>query len=184
MLIDAHLHVWRAAPDFPNPGGTTVSPLSDVPVEVLRQYMVEFDVDRAVIVQPLYPGEDNSYVADCAAAEPQRSSVAHFDENVGLSIQHDQIDFADATCVVAGDDGEASFKQVSFRNLFEVSTAVPRRLDRTPVRVPGVPMPIFASPSPRPLTEPDTKHAGRRNSAVYLAFQVVVQTTRVSMPAA
>ncbi|MGE4616145.1 MAG: hypothetical protein AAEJ43_03905, partial [Gammaproteobacteria bacterium] len=79
---------------------------------------------------------------------------------------------------------EASFKQVSFRNLFEVSTAVPRRLDRTHVRVPGVPMPIFASPSPRPLTEPDTKHAGRRNSTVYLAFQVVVQTTRVSMPVA
>ena len=72
MLIDAHLHVWRAAPDYPNPSGTTVSPLSDVPVEVLRQYMAEYDVDRAVIVQPLYPGEDNSYVADCAAAEPER----------------------------------------------------------------------------------------------------------------
>jgi L-fuconolactonase len=30
------------------------------------------DVERAVLVQPLFPGEDNSYVADCAAAAPER----------------------------------------------------------------------------------------------------------------
>lgn len=70
MVIDAHLHVWRAAPDHPDPSATIVSPYSDVPVEVLRQYMGEYGVEKAVLVQPLYPGEDNSYVADCAAAAP------------------------------------------------------------------------------------------------------------------
>jgi L-fuconolactonase len=72
MIIDAHLHVWRAVPDYPNPAATTVSPVSDVPVELLNEYMAEHGVERAVLVQPMYPGEDNSYVADCAAAEPDR----------------------------------------------------------------------------------------------------------------
>jgi predicted TIM-barrel fold metal-dependent hydrolase len=34
--------------------------------------MDEHGVDRAVLVQPAYPGEDNSYVADCAADQPDR----------------------------------------------------------------------------------------------------------------
>lgn len=72
MLVDAHLHVWRAMASYPNPGGTIVSPLSDVPVELLDQYLAEHQVDRAVLVQPLYPGEDNSYIAACAAAQPER----------------------------------------------------------------------------------------------------------------
>ncbi len=70
MVVDAHLHVWRSVPDHPQPSATIVSPCSDVPVELLRQYMAEHQVDKAVLVQPLYPGEDNSYVADCAAADP------------------------------------------------------------------------------------------------------------------
>lgn len=36
------------------------------------EYMAEHQVERAVLVQPLYPGEDNSYVADSAAAAPDR----------------------------------------------------------------------------------------------------------------
>ncbi len=71
MIIDAHLHVWRSDPRFPDPGVTIVSPLCDVPIEVLRSYMDEHGVARAVLVQPVYPGEDNSYVADCAAAAPE-----------------------------------------------------------------------------------------------------------------
>jgi L-fuconolactonase len=59
-------------PDFPDTGFTAVSPHSDVPLELLRDYMDEHGVDRAVIVQPMYPGEDNSYIADCAAAQPER----------------------------------------------------------------------------------------------------------------
>lgn len=72
MIVDAHLHVWRAAPEFPNPSVTVVSPLSDVPFQLLEQYMEEYGVDRAVLVQPLYPGEDNIYVANCAASNPAK----------------------------------------------------------------------------------------------------------------
>jgi predicted TIM-barrel fold metal-dependent hydrolase len=72
MIVDSHVHVWRAVPHHPDPAVTTVSPVSDVPVEVLYEYLAEHRVDRAVLVQPIYPGEDNSYVADCAAADRQR----------------------------------------------------------------------------------------------------------------
>jgi predicted TIM-barrel fold metal-dependent hydrolase len=71
-IVDAHLHVWRARPDYPEPAATLVSPQSDVPVELLAEYMAEHDVGRAVLVQPLYPGFDNSYVAGCAVAAPDR----------------------------------------------------------------------------------------------------------------
>ena len=80
MVVDAHLHVWRAVPDHPQPSATIVSPCSDVPVELLRQYMAEHGVDKAVLVQPLYPGEDNSYVADCAAVDPSHlAAVCYVD---------------------------------------------------------------------------------------------------------
>ena len=72
MLVDAHAHVWRAVPNYPEPAATTVSPVSDVPVEILDEYLTEYGVDRAVLVQPVYPGEDNGYVADCAARRPDR----------------------------------------------------------------------------------------------------------------
>ena len=72
MIVDAHLHVWRAMPDYPDPASTAVSAASDVPIELLVEYMAEYDVDRAVLVQPMYPGEDNNYVADCARSQPDR----------------------------------------------------------------------------------------------------------------
>ncbi len=80
MVIDAHLHVWRAVRNHPDPAVTIVSPCSDVPVELLKQYMGEHRVDKAVLVQPLYPGEDNSYVADSAAADPDHlAAVCYVD---------------------------------------------------------------------------------------------------------
>jgi predicted TIM-barrel fold metal-dependent hydrolase len=72
MIIDAHTHVWLPHPEYPGRAATIVSPLCAVPVEVLDQYLDEHGVQRAVLVQPIYPGEDNSYVADCAAARPER----------------------------------------------------------------------------------------------------------------
>ena len=72
MLVDAHLHVWHGMQNYPNPLATIVSPNSDIPVELLIEYMTEHYVDRAVLVQPTYPGEDNSYVAECAAARPDQ----------------------------------------------------------------------------------------------------------------
>ena len=80
MIIDAHLHVWRAVRNHPSPAITVVSPCSDVPTELLKQYMGEHGVDKAVLVQPLYPGEDNSYVVDSAAADPEHlAAVCYVD---------------------------------------------------------------------------------------------------------
>ena len=72
MIVDSHLHLWQADVEYPNPAVTAVSPVSDIPLELLEQYMAEHGIDRAVIVQPLYPGEDNSYIAECAATNPDR----------------------------------------------------------------------------------------------------------------
>ena len=41
-------------------------------VEAARAVLDEHEVDRAVLVQPVFRGEDNNYVADCARAEPVR----------------------------------------------------------------------------------------------------------------
>ncbi|MCC7165291.1 MAG: amidohydrolase [Anaerolineae bacterium] len=71
MTIDAHLHIWRATSTYPNRSATHVSPYSDVPLELLREYMDEYGIVGAVLVQPLFPGSDNSYVADCAMREPK-----------------------------------------------------------------------------------------------------------------
>ena len=82
MIVDAHLHVWQSNPAFPDQAATTASPACDISLELLEQYMDEHGVDRAVIVQPLYPGEDNSYVADCAASNPDRfAAVCVVDPN-------------------------------------------------------------------------------------------------------
>ena len=72
MIVDAHLHIWQVTSHFPDPGATIVSPLSEVPFTLLLEYMEEHTVDKAVLVQPIYPWEDNSYVADCAARDPDR----------------------------------------------------------------------------------------------------------------
>lgn len=72
MLIDSHVHVWQAHADFPGLTATIVSPHTPIPVELLNQYLDDHRVDRAVLVQPVYPGVNNSYVADCAAARPER----------------------------------------------------------------------------------------------------------------
>ena len=72
MVVDSHLHIWRALPHYPGPSPTIISPTQAVPMELLEQYLQEYAVDRAVLVQPIYPGEDNTSVADCAIADPER----------------------------------------------------------------------------------------------------------------
>jgi predicted TIM-barrel fold metal-dependent hydrolase len=72
MIVDAHVHIWKKDPRFPDPSVTIMSPASDIPLELLRRYMDEHGVGRAVLVQPMYPGEDNSLVADAARADPDR----------------------------------------------------------------------------------------------------------------
>lgn len=72
MIVDAHTHIWRPDLSGANRVATIVSGQVDIPAELLRRYLDEHGVKRAVLVQPVYPGEDNSYVADAAAAEPDR----------------------------------------------------------------------------------------------------------------
>jgi len=71
-IVDAHVHIWRAVSDYPVPNATIISSYSDVPVELLDDYRAEHGIERAVLVQPLFPGQDNSYVADCAAVRPDQ----------------------------------------------------------------------------------------------------------------
>lgn len=71
-IVDSHLHVWRAA-EGETPGiNTIVSPQTDVPIELAGETMLEHHVERAVLVQPVFRGQDNTYVAACASAEPNR----------------------------------------------------------------------------------------------------------------
>lgn len=72
MIVDAHVHIWAQDLRYPNPGVTFMSPTTDIPLELLRRTLDEHGVGRAVLVQPMYPGEDNRLVADAARAEPQR----------------------------------------------------------------------------------------------------------------
>jgi predicted TIM-barrel fold metal-dependent hydrolase len=70
-MIDAHTHVWRATDESAGTK-TIVSSTCDVPAELLDQYLTEYGVERAVLIQPAFMGEDNDYVAECAARLPQR----------------------------------------------------------------------------------------------------------------
>jgi predicted TIM-barrel fold metal-dependent hydrolase len=70
--VDGHLHVWRAA-EGKTPGVTTlVPPQTDVPIEWAAKTICANGIDRAVLVQPVFRGEDNAYVAQCARNEPDR----------------------------------------------------------------------------------------------------------------
>ncbi len=70
--VDAHLHVWQAAEGTTHGVQTIVSPERDVPIASAIETLRDHHVDRAVLVQPLFRGEDNHYVARCAQAEPAR----------------------------------------------------------------------------------------------------------------
>jgi predicted TIM-barrel fold metal-dependent hydrolase len=64
--------VWRAA-EGATPGVTTlVPPQTDVPIERAGATLKSHGIARAVLVQPVFRGEDNDYVAGCARNEPDR----------------------------------------------------------------------------------------------------------------
>jgi predicted TIM-barrel fold metal-dependent hydrolase len=66
------MHVWRAAGGETPQVTTLVPPQTDVPIDAAREVMGSAGIDRAVLVQPMFRGEDNSYVADCARDQPER----------------------------------------------------------------------------------------------------------------
>ena len=53
MIVDSHLHVWHAMLDYPEPTATTVSPCCNVPVDLFKEYMDEYQVDRGVLVHSI-----------------------------------------------------------------------------------------------------------------------------------
>ena len=61
--VDAHLHLWRTVAGETPHVHTIVPPQTDVPVDWARHVMHDHAMDRAVLVQPVFPGEDNSYIA-------------------------------------------------------------------------------------------------------------------------
>jgi L-fuconolactonase len=80
LVVDSHLHVWRAAEGDSGSLRTIVPPQADVPIELARETMAEHEVERAVLVQPVFRGEDNSYVAECARREPRKfAAVCYVD---------------------------------------------------------------------------------------------------------
>ncbi len=72
MRVDAHAHVWRAVTTTGTHGATIVSGECHIPADLLLDYLDEHGIDRAVLVQPIFPGTDNSYIADCAARNQKR----------------------------------------------------------------------------------------------------------------
>ncbi len=76
MIVDTHMHVWANDPQryaFPHP---YVKDFKGAPHEGTLEMLIE-DMDRhgcthAVLVQVIYHGWDNTYVADCVKRFPQR----------------------------------------------------------------------------------------------------------------
>jgi predicted TIM-barrel fold metal-dependent hydrolase len=71
MIVDSHAHIWRPLAPGTCSAATIVSGEADISAALFRQVLTEHQVERAVLVQPVYPGEDNSLVADAAARDPE-----------------------------------------------------------------------------------------------------------------
>lgn len=73
-VVDAHLHVWDETAFGKDPGPMRVgySAQATATVELLRDYMDEAGVARAVFVQPWFHHWDNGYIARCAEHDPAR----------------------------------------------------------------------------------------------------------------
>ncbi|MDA0660601.1 MAG: amidohydrolase family protein [Planctomycetota bacterium] len=71
-IVDAHLHVWRAAEEGSNSVRVIVPPQTDVPLELAEETFDDYAVSRGVLVQPAFRGEDNSYLASCIRQSPDQ----------------------------------------------------------------------------------------------------------------
>jgi predicted TIM-barrel fold metal-dependent hydrolase len=71
-VVDAHMHIWRAIPAGEPAPRAIVGPHEDVPAERALEVMDRHGVDRAVLVQPVFRGEDNSDVVQAATDYPDR----------------------------------------------------------------------------------------------------------------
>jgi predicted TIM-barrel fold metal-dependent hydrolase len=77
-IIDTHMHVWASAKDakryaFPHPYQPDFKlPPHEGTVEMLIEDMDRHGCTHAVLVQVIYHGWDNTYVADCVKRYPDR----------------------------------------------------------------------------------------------------------------
>lgn len=71
MIVDSHAHIWEPIAPGASPATTIVSGEVAISAAMFRECLAEHGVARAVLVQPVYPGEDNSLVAVTAAQDPR-----------------------------------------------------------------------------------------------------------------
>ena len=75
-IIDTHMHIWSGDPQkFPlvhpyNP--SSQPPKTAGTAEMLLKEMDEYGVTQCVLVQAIYHGWDNLYIADCVKKHPDR----------------------------------------------------------------------------------------------------------------
>ncbi len=76
MIVDTHMHVWADEPQrypFPHPYSAPFKePEHKGTVEMLIDDMDEYGCTHAVLVQVIFHGWDNSYLADCVRQYPDR----------------------------------------------------------------------------------------------------------------
>src|SRR5436190_54880 len=76
LVIDAHVHVWTnetSAFPFAHPYDPKFKPPAVAgTAELLLEEMDQHAIDAAVLVQVIYYGWDNRYLAQCVKRHPQR----------------------------------------------------------------------------------------------------------------
>lgn len=71
LIIDSHVHVWKADPHYPWAPQAKTLPAKDATPETLLKLMDGAGVPRTVIIQVIYYGWDNSYLADVLKKYPK-----------------------------------------------------------------------------------------------------------------
>ena len=72
MIVDSQVHLWSFRPEGANPWHRKVPQYT---VEELLAEMDDAGIDRAVIVPPMWMGDDNSQAIAAAQANPDRLAI-------------------------------------------------------------------------------------------------------------
>jgi predicted TIM-barrel fold metal-dependent hydrolase len=99
MIVDSQIHLW--APEKPErpwiPGGRERAHLSDpLTYSKFLPLMATAGVDRAIVVPPTWPGDDNTYALEAANRYPDqfavmgRFSIEHAQSQEALAVWKDQ----------------------------------------------------------------------------------------------
>ena len=70
LIIDTHVETWNFNFPFNHPENPSLNVTIEAPIENQVAQMDEFNIDRAVLINPRYYGWDNSYVANCIKRFP------------------------------------------------------------------------------------------------------------------